>query len=213
MNSDQMKASGEQETILELEGRRIRLIQAHADTFRNAFAKARPVLRFGEFTVPPDRYDYERADNFLTEDGLAGFSVSRAGWLMSVFSILPERGFLRAAGPVMRTAADKLNCMVGAGGTDRLVASYEAVGFVVCAVTVDDEVLLRRLYGDPYVDRFLREHGSPHHVFMVNRDWRKLSRFSVPEAVGYSGDIPVFQDYYTGKQYTAELAERLKDGA
>ena len=195
--------------VLKLGEREVRLVKAAPDVFRAAFAAARPVLPFGEFTVPPDRYDYENAENFLTEDGLAGFSAGKNGWLMSLFSILPERGFLRAVAPIMREAGNKLNCMVGANCTLHLVEAYEAAGFFKCAETVDDAALLRKLYGDRYVDDFIRDFGTPSHVFMVNRDWRDLGSVDAPEAIGLNGGVPVFPDYYSGKSYTAALAERL----
>lgn len=66
----------------------------------------------GECTAPSDENDYTDCSSYLTEDGLAGFSVTGTGWLVSLYSNYNERGFARAVRDHIVRDAYKLVCIV-----------------------------------------------------------------------------------------------------
>ena len=121
------------------------LLLVDGDTFHEAFTLNRPYIFHGECTAAADENDYGASRNFLTADGLAGFSISADGWLSSFFSNLPERGFLEAVGDIIRKDTRKLVCIAS---EDRvLVDMYMRSGFSVIAETLDDRGLMRKYHG------------------------------------------------------------------
>lgn len=131
--------------------------------------KNRQYLYNGEYTAPADENDYESADNYLTEDGLAGFSLSQTGWLTSLYSNYMTGGFAHAIRKYIMESTHKLVCIVA--DTDEgneLVELYrKEYGFRKYAQTIDDTDLLRNVYGDRFIDDFLQHNGMPFHVFMI----------------------------------------------
>lgn len=67
------------------------LLMVDAETFAEVFSLNKPYIFHGEYTAPAAENDYRNAENYLTSDGFAGFSISSDGWLMSLFSNLKEK--------------------------------------------------------------------------------------------------------------------------
>ena len=80
----------------------VRLLTVSPVCFKRSFDVNRIYLYRGDFTAPSYENDYFNAVNYLTENGLAGFSVSNDGWLSSLFSNQTWKGFARMIIPYIK---------------------------------------------------------------------------------------------------------------
>ena len=143
------KVQGTPITPLTFGGISRNLLMVDAITFAEVFTLNRPYIFHGEYTAPATENDYANAENYLTSDGLAGFSISSNGWLMSLFFNTEENGFLKASAGIIREKARKLVCIVSED--QKLVDIYKAIGYHVVATTTDDISLMREYHGDRFV--------------------------------------------------------------
>ena len=187
--------------ILEADGRTTVLRRVDGETFRKTFAEKRAGMERGAFLAPPEDNDYDRQENYLTDAGNAGFSITQDGWLTSLFSTIPGRGFLKQVAPFLRERVEKLVCIcarpaTGANGAESvdgpLVEAYKKeLGFYEAARTLDDHWVMGEYYGEEFIARFMKDHGTPYHVFMT----RKTP--PVP--------APIFDDYFEAEAYVLSL--------
>lgn len=176
------------------------LFRTDSAAFAEIFSKNRRFLFRGEYTAEPVDNDYIHSDSYVTEDGLAGFSLSHSGWLTSLFSNLPVKGFALAVKPFILPRIDKLVCIIsGDEDASGLVVFYKKhYGFVPWAYTADDRILMRQCYGDEFVSTFELLHGIPRHLFMVKAE-------SCP-----AGHKPrTFTDYFEAEDDTQRYLERV----
>lgn len=168
------------------------LLCVDGTTFRNVFVENRKFLFKGDFTAPSDENDYLDAKNYITDDGLAGFSITKSGWLVSLFSNYEKGGFARAIKNYVISDAYKLVCIVA--DTDEgngLIKLYESVyGFRKYAKTLNDVEVMSKYYGKEFIDNFVSKNGMPFHVFMIGKN-----------AEGESSEIKEFQDYFVAEEY------------
>ena len=173
-----------------------------AATFRKAFSESRAAMRRGAFLAPPEDNAYEEQENYLAEDGCAGFSITADGWLVSLFSAQPGRGFLKQVAPFLRERVEKLVCICArAEETEAyavetpygpLVEAYQKeLGFHVVARTIDDRAVMEQYYGEEFIARFVQGFGTPYHVFMT--------KIQVPEPAR------IFTDYFEAEAYVQAL--------
>ncbi|MBR6366032.1 MAG: hypothetical protein IKS10_08070 [Lachnospiraceae bacterium] len=178
------------------------LRRVDAATFQKAFAESRAVMRRGAFLAPPEDNAYEEQENYLAEDGRAGFSITADGWLVSLFSARPGRGFLKQVAPFLRERVEKLVCICAlaegvASDTEEpahgpLVEAYQKeLGFHVVARTLDDRAVMGQYYGEEFIARFVQDFGTPYHVFMT--------KIQVPEPAR------IFTDYFEAEAYVQAL--------
>lgn len=173
----------------------VKLYQVSDDVFHALFEGNRPYLHRGDYTAPPEENDYGGGYNLVTESGLAGMYVTREGWLISVYSNEPWRGFVRLAAGFLREKVANAVCIVGGEETlSPLVRLYmEVFDLKAVAVTVDDRGRMRECYGAAFVDEFTRRRGTPHHVFLGRQD--------------IEIDAPrYFDDYYKAREYVEGLS-------
>ena len=185
------KVQGTPITSLAFGGISRELLMVDAETFAEVFSLNRSYIFHGEYTAPAVENDYRNAENYLTSDGLAGFSISSDGWLMSLFSNTEEKGFLRAIEGIIREKTRKLVCIVSED--QKLVDIYKAIGFHAVAITVNDIGLMREYHGDRFVQDYLLRHTSLRHVFMV-------------KGKASEDDIRIFADYWKAKEYVQEIS-------
>ncbi len=102
------------------------LVGVSARTFHDIFEIVYQYLPYGfAVDVHPvkstqNETGYEDCTNYLSEDGLCGFSVAPDGNLISVFNI-GEAGFLKTIAPILnRTGAKKLDCHMSVKGSTTL---------------------------------------------------------------------------------------------
>ena len=186
---------GEAAGSFEIRGKKYTLLKVDGRTFRAVFIENRKYLFRGDHTAPPDENDYMDSQNFLTEDGLAGFSVTARGWLVSLFSNLETCGFAGAVRQFVTERAYKLVCIAADSEEGNgLVRFYrECYGFRKYAATINDTEIMRQYYGDEFMDTFIFHNGTPFHIFMIGKD-----------AAGEEGEIKQFQDYFAAEAYVEE---------
>ena len=177
-----------------------KLVRTDGQTFRDVFAADRPFLYKGDHTAPPDENDYSDAFNYLSDDGLAGFSVSRSGWLTSLYSNYDEPGFAGAVKKYVTALAYKLVCIAAdTYKNNRLVSLYEReYGFRKYVTTVDDTEVMREYYGEEFIKAFTARNGTPFHVFMIG-----------PDTVAANNDILHFEDYFEAEAYVEKTVKRM----
>jgi len=82
-------------------------------TFRDMFEVARAFTTNGELVDLHSVEDYNNFTNYLSDDGLSGFSITPEGDLVSVFnakSISGKAGFLHAISDIVKREAKTLDC-------------------------------------------------------------------------------------------------------
>lgn len=171
------------------------LLLVNASLFQEVFMINRHFLYNGEYTAPPGENDYVNAKNYLTEDGLAGFSISQSGWLTSLFSNYSQRGFAAAAKNIIVQDAYKLVCVVSASDTESHLVNFycNQYGFSEYARTINDTEVMRKYYGDSFIQPFIEQKGIPFHVFMIGHN-----------ALGEGKEVKKFAYYFDAEKYVNE---------
>lgn len=113
------------------------------ETFHDIFNTVRNALPFGELVdvhpIETTEHDgwtetgYNETHNYLSDDGMAGFSITKDGDLISVFNASGKKGFLRSVAPFIRQNAKTLDCYVldpSISGTNLQEMYNKAFGFV-----------------------------------------------------------------------------------
>ena len=104
---------------------------------------------------------YNDCYNYLSEDGLSGFSITPDGDLISVFNLSGERGFLKTIAPIVKERAKTLDCY--ASPKQNLQKMYEAIFGFKTASIMD--------YNMEYDhDNIADNHDMPQVAFMVNTE-------------------------------------------
>ena len=171
---------------------KIRLLEVDGETFSSIFSINRRFLFRGDYTAPASENDYSSARNFLTDEGLSGFSVSNDGWLTSLFSNASRRGFLKNVSMFIKNIANKLVCIVGCDiKNSKLIKLYaKYFNFKIVAMTIDDTKLMALHHGQKFTRNFLKFNERLYHVFMVEMGDKK-------EKI----KPKVFDDYFEAKAF------------
>lgn len=155
--------------------------------FHDVFEIARKHLRNGELvdlheteTTEDHGIGYKYCKNYLSEDGLSGFSITPDGDLISVFNASGKKGFLRAIAPFVKENAKTLDCY--ASPKQNLQGMYEAIFGFKTASVMD--------YNMEYDhDNIAENHNMPQVAFMVNTnsdvETRHFTEIQYDEAVAY----------------------------
>ena len=135
--------------------------------FHDCFEIARSYLKNGELVdlhgIETTEYGigYNDCFNYLSEDGLSGFSITPDGDLISVFNASGKNGFLRAIAPIVKEKAKTLDCYVSE--KQNLMGMYEHAFSFKTASLMD--------YNMEYDhDNISENHGNPQVAFMVNTE-------------------------------------------
>ena len=156
------------------------------ELFHDVFEIARSYLRNGELVdlhgvnTTDDGIGYKDCFNYLSQDGLSGFSITPDGDLISVFNTSNKKGFLRAIAQTVNEKAQTLDCY--ASKNQNLMEMYEKTfGFKTASVME---------YNMEYDhDNIAQNHGDPQVAFMVNTDSDVATRYftkdEYTEAVAY----------------------------
>ena len=155
----------------------VKLLKVDDVVFKNCFDVNRIYLYRGSFTAPSYENDYINATNYLTEDGLAGFSISDSGWISSLFSNEEWHGFTEMIIPYVNNA-NKLVC-IGSEKELHLINLYKHIlNFNVVATTINDNDLMRIHHGDDFMDNFIKNYGYIYHIFMIRNHVNEINRFN-----------------------------------
>ncbi len=156
------------------------------ELFHDVFEIARSYLQNGELVdlhsveTTEDRIGYDDCINYLSEDGLSGFSITPEGDLISVFNASEKRGFLRAISEIVSEKAKTLDCY--ASQKQNLMEMYEKCFGFKTASLMD--------YNMEYDhDNIAQNHNKPQIAFMVNTeadvDTRHFGENEYEEAKAY----------------------------
>ena len=157
------------------------------NTFHDVFEVARAFTRNGELVdlhevkSSDDGIGYEDCTNYLSDDGLSGFSITPKGDLISVFNANASKpGFLDAISEFVKQEATTLDCY--ASPNQNLMEMYKKkFGFKVASV-MD--------YNMEYDhDGIAKNHEMPQVAFMVNTNedvkTKPFTKDQYDEAVAY----------------------------
>lgn len=136
------------------------------ELFHDVFAVARKYLENGELvdlheveTTDDHGVGYKYCYNYLSDDGLSGFSITPDGDLISVFNAGEKRGFLKAISDIVKSKATTLDCY--ASPNQNLSGMYERFFSFKTASIMD--------YNMKYDhDNIAANHKKPPVAFMVN---------------------------------------------
>ena len=183
-----------------IEGKPKSLLKVDGATFRNIFIKNRKYLYKGDYTAPSNENDYIDAHNYVTSDGLAGFSISKDGWLVSLYSSYEKAGFIKLISKYVIKDAYKLVCIVtNKEEENKLVNLYKEIyGFKIYVKTINDIRVMREHYGDEFIDSFVLHNGTPYHIFMISNN-----------ASVDNTEIKIFDDYFEAEEYVNKTVKRL----
>ncbi len=159
-------------------------------TFHDIFEISRKYLENGELVdlhtieTTEDGIGYDDCNNYLTEDGLGGFSITPSGDLISVFNLSEERGFLRTIAPYVKDRVKTLDCYVSK--RQNLLNMYSKTFGFKAASIMDYNM-------DFDHDDIAENHGMPSVAFMVNTDKEIVTRFfskdQYDDAVAYRDSL------------------------
>ena len=167
----------------------VALYKVSGEVFYKAFSINREYLFRGDYTAPPEENSYGDDECYLTEDGLAGFSITEKNWFVSLYSNQPWRGFLKMVIPLLQRVT-KLVCIVNDANDDLVNVYKKLLGFRVIAHTVDDMQIMTEYYGKGFIDNFVKNYGHPHHVFMYR-----------PKDEMKEREVIAFKDYFEAEAY------------
>lgn len=201
---------------LSAKGNQFNLYQnVDGELFHDVFEIARSYLRNGELVdlhgvnTTDEGIGYNDCFNYLSEDGLSGFSITPDGDLISVFNASGKPGFLNAIAPQVKEKVKTLDCYNSSN--QPLMGIYSKVFGFKTASVMD--------YNMEYDhDNIAENHGNPQVAFMVNTDdeveTKHFTKEQYDEAKEYRdgfvksefGTKSVFTEY-SAKKYKADPIE------
>ena len=201
---------------LSAKGNQFNLYQnVDGELFHDVFEIARSYLRNGELVdlhgvnTTDEGIGYNDCFNYLSEDGLSGFSITPYGDLISVFNASGKSGFLNAIAPQVKEKVKTLDCYNSSN--QPLMGIYSKVFGFKTASVMD--------YNMEYDhDNIAENHGNPQVAFMVNTDdeveIKYFTKEQYDEAKEYRdgfvksefGTKSVFTEY-SAKKYKADPIE------
>lgn len=135
--------------------------------FRDVFEEVYPILD-GNLNVDIlEESAYKNNINYLSEDGLSGFSITPDGDLVSVFNASPQRGFLKDIASFIQENVKTLNCFQGPNNP--IAKMYmKAFGFKIASVLDFNYDIFSKDKGQEFADSFVSQYGETPVVFMIN---------------------------------------------
>ncbi len=190
----------------------------NGELFHDVFEIARSYLRNGELVdlhtvkTTDDGLGYDDCTNYLSDDGMSGFSITPDGDLISVFNLNNKKGFLHAISEFVNGKAKTLDCYNSSA--QPLPGIYSKVlGFKTASV-MD--------YNMEYDhDNIAANHGMPQVAFMVKTDadveTRHFTKDQYDDALEYrnsyvqKGDVKFSVSDTDGKQLSKGQQDYFKD--
>ena len=157
-----------------------------ADTFHDIFEIVHNYLPKGDAVDIHETSDYINNKNYLTSDGLSGFSITPDGDLVSVFN-LGEKGFLQTIAPIVKEKVKTLDCF-----NSKIQALPEiyakTLGFKTASVLDFNYDILVEFKGKEYADYFVKTYGESPVAFMINTDKEVETRHFNKDQYGEAKD-------------------------
>ena len=186
---------GNEFNLTSRDGNEFKVVIVDATTFHDIFEISRCFLENGELVdlhdikSTADTIGYEDMTNYITDDGMSGFAITKDGDLVSVYNLGTKRGFLSAIAPVVKERARTLDCYMSPN--QPLHKFYEKyLGFKIASI-MDHNMIHDH-------DNIAKNHHNPQIAFMVNSDSDVQTRH-------FSKD-----DYDGAKNYQLEQASEVQ---
>ncbi len=137
------------------------------ETFHDALEIVQSYLENGDAVDVHDAADYYDCKNYLSATGLSGFSITKDGDLVSVFSM--EDGLLGIISDTVKREAKTLDCYQS---EKQPLADYynKKFGFKVASLLDFNYDILAENRGTEYAEFFVDTYGEAPVAFMVNTD-------------------------------------------
>ena len=140
-----------------------------ANLFHDVFEIVQKFLYSGDAVDLHSVQDYKNTKNYLSEDGLSGFSITKDGDLISVFN-LGQKGFLKSIKDfVKQEGAKTLDCF-NSKKQDLPTIYSKTLGFKTASILEFNYEMLVEDKGQEYADYFVETYGKAPVAFMVNTD-------------------------------------------
>ncbi len=182
--------------LISKSGEQFNIVEVDATTFHDVFEICRCFLENGELVdlhdikSTADTIGYEDMTNYIADDGMSGFAITKDGDLVSVYNLGTKRGFLSAIAPVVKERARTLDCYMSPN--QPLHKFYERnFGFKIASI-MDHNMIHDH-------DNIAKNHHNPQIAFMVNSDSDVQTRH-------FSKD-----DYDGAKNYQLEQASEVQN--
>ena len=161
--------------------------------FHDIFEIVQKYLPNGDVVDVHSINEYKNTYNYLTDDGLSGFSITKNGDLISVFN-LGKRGFLISI-------KDYLN-----------EKGAKTLGFKTASIMDFNYDVLAESKGKKYADYFVKTYGKPSVAFMVNTNENVETKYfnenQYDEAVNYQRS---FFEKYSKKEIDISKKRNTKE--
>ena len=178
--------SGNSLRVLKNTGEYLLYENVNASLFHDCFEIVRQYLRFGELVdlhevkTTEDGIGYEDCINYLSEDGLSGFSITPSGDLISVFNASGKGKFLKAISEIVNKNTKTLDCYIS---PKQPLSDMYSKYFGFKTASIMD-------YNMEYDhDDIAKNHGMPQVAFMVNTEkevvTKHFNKDQYDEAVEY----------------------------
>ena len=191
-----VKNNKEKELVEELcfdKNEMVKLYKIDGNSFSKIFETNRKYLFRGNLTAPSSENDYTTCCNYVTENGLSGFSITQDGWLISFFSNQKWKGFSKHIKKYMNSVKKLVFIATTESSNQKLAEIYQKLGFQICVLTTNDEMEMIKCYGDKFVSELLKFYGGkPYHIFMIKTQ-NKVET------------IKQFDNYYVAYDYVNSL--------
>lgn len=174
------------------------LLKVDSVTFKLIFSINRRYLYRGDCTAPADENDYTVNRNYITKDGLSGFSITPDNWIVSVFSNNKSNNLLDILSRYIESGS-KVVVIANSDWIDsRLIKSYiNKLGFTPVATTINSVNSMMTTYGYDYMKTFMDTYGRHlMHVFLVK----------VSDA-GWSNSVESFNSFEDAFNYTNNVGK------
>ena len=144
-----------------------------SNLFHDTFEIVQKYLMNGDCVTVHDADEYDRNENYLSEDGLSGISITPDGDLISVFNLQGGKGgFLKTVAPIVKEKVKTLDCFNS--NAQPLPTYYErAFGFKTASVLEYNHDVLVGDFGEDYARHFEETYGTAPVHFMVNPKYAK----------------------------------------
>lgn len=143
--------------------------EVNNNDFEQIFKANHPYLRNPDTVTPYGAEDYKNNKNYLSEDGLSGFSITQNGDLISVFNNSGKPGMLQRISDTVKSEAKTLDCF---NSTQQDLPSLyqDAFGFKTAAIMDFNYDIMAEEHGKEYADAFVKKYGEAPVHFMVKSD-------------------------------------------
>lgn len=181
--------------------------------FHNIFEIVNKYLPNGDAVDVHKASDYSKNQNFLSDDGMSGFSITPSGDLISVFSLSKNKGFLYAIRDYIREKGAKtLDCFNSI--RQPLAEIYaKTLGFKTASIMDFNYDVLAQEHGKEYADYFVKTYGEAPVAFMVdtnqNVETKHFNKDQYDEAQQYQ--LSFLKEQKTNFDYSKESIKDFRE--